>query len=482
MTGPLSAEFDKGMPFHCPANDLKRNTLIACRRLRVYQHWSVASPARLRGHGTFLHRKSAGQVSTAADPGYHSLKLFPGFHSLNLLAFAWRHARPLAFAALHAFYSAPGQTFCIGLFVASFGTDFGLDPAAVGALYLGATLASAATLLFVGHWIDHIRLVHFSAAVIVGLGIACLVTAAATGPATLFVGLYLLRLTGQGLMVHVEATATARSFERERGRALGITALGMPLSEMLFPPLVVAGIAAIGWRPTYAVIGAVALIVLLPFTQWLLYGIARSPRQEGGANGAFRRLASGLMVLLRSNYVWAALPAMAIFPFYATAIMFHVTNIANIRGWPSGLVAASFPVLALANVSGLFISGQIIDRISARKLFLFQMVPLLCGVVVLGAVDRAWALPTTLGLIGLSGGLAKTTLTAVWAELFGVETLGTIRSAVSMYMVFMSALAPFVLGAALAAGWSIGTIMAWFAVIGVGLIMPPIFAERMAFR
>jgi len=399
-----------------------------------------------------------------------------------MFAFARQHARALAFGALHAFYSAPGQTFCIGLFVTSFGVDFGLDPAAVGALYLGATLASAATLLFVGHWIDHIRLVHFSAAVIVGIGIACLVTAASTGPVTLFIALYLLRLTGQGLMVHVEATATARTFERERGRALGITALGIPLSEVVFPPLAVAGIAAIGWRPTYALIGAVALLVLLPVTQWLLSGIARSPREAGGANGALRRLIDGLAVLLRSRYVWAALPAMAIFPFYATAIMFHITNIAGIRGWPVSLVAASFPVMALANISGLFISGQIIDRLSARKMFLFQTLPMLCGVVVLGAVAEPWALPVTMGLIGFSGGLSKTTLTAMWAELFGTETLGTIRSAVAMYMVFASALAPFVLGAALAAGWSVSTVMTWFAVVGVILITPPMVAERYAFR
>ena len=399
-----------------------------------------------------------------------------------MFAFARQHARALAFGALHSFYSAPGQTFCIGLFVTSFGVDFGLDPAAVGALYLGATLASAATLLFVGHWIDHIRLVHFSAAVVVGIGTACLVTAGATGPAMLFLAFYLLRLTGQGLMVHVEATATARTFDRERGRALAITGLGVPLSEVVFPPLAVAGIASIGWRPTYALIGCVALLVLLPLTQWLLSGIARLPREEGGAAGAWRRLVDGLRVMLRSRYVWAALPAMALFPFYATAIMFHITTIAGIRGWPVGLVAASFPAMAIANVSGLFLSGQIIDRLSARKLFMFFAVPMLCGVVVLGAVTESWALPVTMGLIGFSGGLSKTTLTAMWAELFGTETLGTIRSAVAMYMVFASALAPFVLGAALAAGWSISAVMTWFAIAGVILITPPMVAERYAFR
>jgi MFS family permease len=200
---------------------------------------------------------------------------------VNYLAFVRRHARPLAFGALHAFYSAPGQTFFIGLFAASVSGGFHLTPATIGALYLVGTLGAAATLLFLGHWIDHIRLVHYSAACIVALAVACFLVATASGALTLLVALYLLRLTGQGLMVHVEATATARAFDKERGRALGITALGMPLSEIVFPPIAVAGIALLGWRPTYALFGAVALLVLLLLTQWLLYGISRSPRRSG---------------------------------------------------------------------------------------------------------------------------------------------------------------------------------------------------------
>ena len=38
------------------------------------------------------------------------------------------------------------------------------------------------------------------------------------------------------------------------------------------------------------------------------------------------------------------------------------------------------------------------------------------------------------------------------------------------------------LGAALAAGWSIGTVMMWFAIVGFLCITPPLFAERYAFR
>lgn len=396
---------------------------------------------------------------------------------MEFLKFVRQHARALAFGALHGFYSAPGQTFCIGLFVASFGEAFSLDPAAVGAIYLVATVASAVTLLFVGQWIDHVRLVHFSAAVIVGLGIACFITAAAVGPLTLLIAFYALRLTGQGLMIHVEATATARAFEAQRGRALGITALGVPLSEMVFPPLLVAGIAAIGWRSTYAAVGVVALVVLLPLTQWLLSGIRRAPPPGATGKGPWRGLAAGLLLLSRSRFVWAALPALAILPFFGTAIMFHITTIAGAKGWPLGLVAASFPASAIAHVVGLFTSGAIVDRFSARKLFVFQSAPIVTAIAVLASADGRWALPAAFALMGFGFGLAKPVVTAVWAEIFGIAMLGTIRSAIAMYVVFISALAPFVFGALLGAGIGVDAILGGFAVAGLICMLPPFYAE-----
>ncbi len=393
-----------------------------------------------------------------------------------------QHARPLAFGALHAFYSAPGQTFCIGLFVASFGADFGLDPAAVGAAYLVATVGAAIALLFVGQWIDHVRLVHYSAAVIVGLGIACFMTAAAVGPLTLVVAFFALRLTGQGLMIHVEATATARAFETQRGRALGITALGVPLSEMIFPPLLVAGIAAIGWRSTYAVVGAIAILVLLPFTQWLLSGISRARPPGKSAHGPWRGLVGGLLLLGRSRFVWAALPAMAILSFVGTAIMFHITTIAGAKGWPLALVAASFPASAIAHVIGLFASGHIIDRFSARKLFVFQSFPIVLAVAVLALVADRWALPVAFALMGFGFGLARPVMTAVWAEIFGIAMLGSIRSAVAMYVVFISALAPFVFGALLGTGIGVDAILLAFAIAALLCMVPAFYAEWRGFN
>ena len=97
---------------------------------------------------------------------------------------------------------------------------------------------------------------------------------------------------------------------------------------------------------------------------------------------------------------------------------------------------------------------------------------------ILAAFPAAWALPVAFACLGLSGGLSKTTMTAVWAELFGIAVLGTIRSAITMYMVVASALAPFAFGALLDTGWSVSNILVAFVVVGFLAIVPPVFAER----
>ena len=107
----------------------------------------------------------------------------------------------------------------------------------------------------------------------------------------------------------------------------------------------------------------------------------------------------------------------------------------------------------------LFVSGQIIDRYTARQLFPFVSVPVLIGIALLAMFEALWTMPVALGLVGLGLGLARPTLTAIWAELFGVSALGAIRSGFAMYTVFMSGLAPFVFGLSLDLGWSVSAIL-----------------------
>lgn len=398
----------------------------------------------------------------------------------GLVAFLREHWPALLFGGLHTFCSSPGQTIVVGVFIPSFAAAFGLSAGEIGGLYMLANLASAATLLAVGHLIDVVPLRRFSSFTIAGLAAACAVLALAPHPLVLGLGFYLVRLAGQGLMVHIEATATARAFTAERGRALGITALGLPIADGLMPGVMVGAIALLGWRPAYAAVAAVLVVLVLPVARALAARIPAGPVAAPQGVSHFARLGGALAILARSRIVWAALPAFAILPFMLTGVFFYAAAIGAARGWAPGVIAASFPVMAASHVAALFVSGALIDRFSGRALFAAYAWPCLAGMVILAVVDAPWAVPAAMILIGVSGGIGKTTGTAIWAELFGTANLGAMRGFVAMYTSLATALAPFIWGLLADAGRGWAEILLLFAGLGAIAALPIVILELRA--
>ena len=58
----------------------------------------------------------------------------------------------------------------------------------------------------------------------------------AGGVVTLLLSIFLLRLTGQGMMSHIAMTAMGRWFDAWRGRALAISVFGYPVGESVSRP------------------------------------------------------------------------------------------------------------------------------------------------------------------------------------------------------------------------------------------------------
>lgn len=80
-------------------------------------------------------------------------------------------------------------------------------------------------------------------------------------------GFYLLRLGGQGLLVHTALTATARQCPLDAGKALGTIALSLALALVLFPLAAVQINYPTGWRIAWLInaavlVAGVALVVI----------------------------------------------------------------------------------------------------------------------------------------------------------------------------------------------------------------------------
>ena len=109
------------------------------------------------------------------------------------------------------------------------------------------------------------------------------------------------------------------------------------------------------------------------------------------------------------------------------------------------------------------------DRLSARRLFGFILVPYILGVIVLAIFKHPLSYPAALVLMALANGNSKTITNALFAELFGVEIIGTVRSLFTTVMVFSTALGPLSFGLLLDAGWYYSGLF-WLSAGVLGLI------------
>ena len=78
----------------------------------------------------------------------------------------------------------------------------------------------------------------------------------------------MLRFSGQGLMSHTATTSISRFFDRNRGKALSITWLGLSTAEFIMPITVVFFLSIYSWRSIWLAI-AVLAIVFLPILSFL---------------------------------------------------------------------------------------------------------------------------------------------------------------------------------------------------------------------
>ena len=146
----------------------------------------------------------------------------------SFLKSEWRF---LLFGFLLAFFILTGQTFFISLFSGIIREELSLSHGDFGTIYAIGTFASAATLIPLGRLVDTIKLRKIALAIIFGLALAALHFSLMASVFSLAIGIYFLRLSGQGMMSHLYATAMTRRYEAERGRALSVAIFGHPVSE-----------------------------------------------------------------------------------------------------------------------------------------------------------------------------------------------------------------------------------------------------------
>lgn len=396
---------------------------------------------------------------------------------MSYLLFLRNNWRFVGFGFVMSLSSSFGQTFYIALSGADIRAEFGLSHGGFGSWFAVATIASAATLIWLGRVIDRVDLRLYTAVTCCGLITAMCVIASAPTIAILAGGLYLARLTGQGLMIHISNTSMGRYFEADRGKAVSIAAMGQSSGEAVLPAIAVAAIVGLGWRNTWfaaAAVAAVALVVLVP---WLMRGcgerhrayLERADRRSRQSQHSRIQWTRGEVLRDPRFYVVAA--AVLAFSFIGTGVLFHQVHIADVKGWPLELLASAFVLFAACKVVTSLGVGIMIDKFGSVRLLPVMLMPLAAMLIAIAASDAAIVPFLYLGFLGISVGVLMPVMGALWPELYGVVHLGAIRAMMAALIALTSALSPAVFGLLLDAGVSIETIslfcLAYVAASGV---------------
>ena len=377
---------------------------------------------------------------------------------LQLVKREWRF---LGFGFWLTFLSSLGQTYFIFVFNDEVRGAFGLSDGDYGGCYAIATLASAMTLVHVGRFIDRVRLVRWTLAVCLAGVVACALMSTAQGVITLIIALFALRFSGQGLMGHTAFTSMGRYYEAQRGKAVSIAALGFAAGNGVFPALGVAMLGAMTWREAWALMGGVLLVAMTPVALWLLRGhdarhakhmeriAARNrPRdvddEDEPEDDEPRQWTRG--EVLRDPRFYLLVPGLVSPTFILTGLIFHQRRLAEQKGWSVEWIATCFVGYAIAvSISSIW-TGRAVDKLGARRLAVAYLVPLALALAVVASGNGDAIAMIYLLLAGLTAGAGGPVVGSLYAELYGVLHLGSIRAISSSLMVVSTALAPFVLG------------------------------------
>lgn len=369
------------------------------------------------------------------------------------LVFLMENRRFLAFGFAMAWFSSYGQTYFISVFGGEIRAEFGLTHGGFGLAYSLATLTSGLCLIWLGRQIDRFDLIPYTVAICAGLILACGLMATADTVAMLAIAMFALRIMGQGLMSHTALTSMARYFDSDRGKAISIANLGFPAGQATFPLVGVALAAALGWRNGWLVMTVVFAVFLAPLLLWLLKGhgvrhtrmLERTAAAAGSDQTGTVRQWTPREVRHDLRF-WLILPSVVALSFIGTGIIFHQVHLTEIKGWSLAWFAGNYFTMAATMVATALLSGPLIDRVGAARLLPVYLMPAVLSLATLAAGDAPLVVPVFMVLQGISAGLSRVVLGALWAERYGVLHLGAIRALVAASMVIASGASPATFG------------------------------------
>ncbi|WP_075500958.1 MFS transporter [Candidatus Pelagibacter communis] len=387
------------------------------------------------------------------------------FNSLSL--------KVIIFGFIFTFFSSFGQSFFLGLFNSSIRETLSITHGQFGSIYASATLLSSFLLIWVGKKIDDINIFRFAFYVSLLLSFSCFLFSKISSIVFLFIAIFLMRFSGQGLMSHTATTTITRYFTKSRGKALSAGWFGLSTAEFILPVLMVYLLTITVWQNIWIFISLLTLLFLPLISFLLIKNLNFDSREQKNLDDFEKKEIKQwkrIEVLKDYRFYIICLNMLAM-PWIATGVFVYQSFITESKEWGSFVIAQSFMTYSILSVLTLLGSGFLIDKFTSRKLLVFMNIPLFLSTLVLIYFDSSITAFLFLGLIGVSNGLANVLGSSTWAEIYGVKHIGSIKALTTALMVFSTAFGTALFGFLIDYGFSIEQISIVSSIYIIGSII-----------
>ena len=363
----------------------------------------------------------------------------------------------LIFGFIFTFFSSFGQSFFLGLFNSSIRDALSITHGQFGTIYASATLCSSLLLIWVGKKIDDINIFKFAFYVTILLSFSCFFFSKISSVIFLFIAIFLMRFSGQGMMSHTATTTISRYFTKSRGKALSFGWFGLSVAEFILPVLIVYLLTLYAWQNIWLSI-AILVLIFLPIASYILVKQLNLGSREKSENNEFKEdnvKQWRRIEVLKDYRFYIICSNMLAMPWIATGVFVYQSFITNSKSWGEYIIAQSFMAYSVCSVVTLLISGFLIDKFTSRRLLIYMNIPLLISTFVIMFLNIPVSAFLFLGLIGISNGLANVLGSSTWAEIYGVKYIGSIKALTTALMVFSTAFGTALFGVLIDYGFTI---------------------------
>ncbi len=364
-------------------------------------------------------------------------------------------------SAFGLFFSAPGQTYSISVFINAYQAEFGYSSALMSFGYMIATILSGSLLVVMGKMVDRFGQRVMMVTVGILLALTAFYNSYVMNIGMIFVGFFLLRYFGQGSMTLIPHSLVPQWFEKKRAFAISLENMGGLLATLSIPAFNYWLITQVGWEQAWRFWGIALLVLFVPV---VFFTVINRPEDIGLSidnNGstsdddkakALAKLESESFTLkqaLHTKEFWFIGLMSVIVPMFSTGVTFHFFRMMQQRQVGESQASFLIGMIAFPAFFMPFVARILIDQMKPKYVFLMTQIMIFMSMAFL-----AWFVNGTVSAMifilfyGTAVAVQVVTLSTIWPTYFGRKYLGSIRGAATVFMVLSTAVGPFPLGLA----------------------------------